>query len=133
MTIHNEDDIQYRLAVHIVPDVNTRNEIAFRATDAGGERRYTSPGDLRSGATYRNVTVSHENSSRAIHTVAPAATTSVTVDEWNRGAAIAALIETTDGSSSLIALNVMTCERASQTMSITVDAGEQTKTSSQCP
>lgn len=133
VTVDNEDDVQYRLTIYTVPDANTPGEVPFRATTAGGERRYVAPGELQSGASYRNVTVTADDQSTREVSVAAGDTTSATVDAWERGDAIAYVVETPDETESLVALKVMTCESPGQTATITVRNGSRIRTTASCP
>lgn len=131
LTVDNRDETQYRLTVFAVPDVDHRTDVAFRATTEAGDRRYVGLADLQSGAPYADVTLADAGGHRRHLPVPPASNVTVSVDEWNPGAAWGYLLERDD--ESLVAADVITCERYGQEARATVTDGFRKRWTSSCP
>lgn len=132
LTVENQDSVQYRLTVYAVPNVDGVNDLRFNATTKNGSRHTVPFTYLQSGAPLSNVTVIEE-ATRSQQRLIPAnGNFSTTVEIWNPGMTTVYVIETTDGTESLIGLEVDFCENGGQKHQITIANGFVPQSSSIC-
>jgi len=133
LTVDNRDDAEYRLAVYVLPDVDDPAGLTFQAVDASGDRRSLAAAELRGNASYRNVTLDAEGADVSRVTVRSGATTSAAINVWEPGDATVYVIETTDGTASLVGAWVITCGTRDQEHGITIANGTIDGRSTVCP
>lgn len=133
LTVDNRDDAEYRLAVYVLPGVDDPAELTVRAVDASGDRRSLAVAELRGNGTYRNVTLEADGAEMSRVTVRSAATTSAAINVWEPGDATVYVIETTDGTASLVGAWVITCGTREQEHGITIANGTIDGRSVSCP
>jgi hypothetical protein len=133
LTVDNRDDTEYRLSVYALPDVENPGDLTVRATDGNGDRRSVSPADLRTSGSYRNVTLEGTDVTPRHITLRAAANTSAAINVWNPGDATVYVIETTDGTASLVGVHVVTCGTNDQEHATTIANGTIDDRSMTCP
>jgi len=132
LSVENRDDAEYRLAVYVV-DVDDRANLTFRATTADGTRTTVGASDLRNGTGYRNVTLDAAGADSQRITIRGAANTSASINMWQPGDATVYVIETADGTASLVGAYAITCDLREQDHEMTIEDGTLTRRSATCP
>jgi hypothetical protein len=131
--VDNTDETEYRLSVYVLPELEDPDAVTFRATDADGDRRSLRVGDLEGDGSYRNVTLADTDADSRRITVDPGRTTAAAINFWESGDATVYVIETTDGTDSLVGVYVVTCGSADQEHAVTVANARITDRSTTCP
>lgn len=132
LTVENQDSTQYQLTVYAVPNVDGLNDLTFKATTKNGARHTVPFGYLQSGAPFRNVTLVEEAARSQQHLIPASGNFSITVGIWNPGMMTVYVIETTDGTKSLVGLKVDFCKSGGQKLRITISNGFVPQSSSTC-
>ncbi len=133
LTVDNQDDVEYRLTVYVLPELNDGTELTFRVTDTNGTDRSVTVTELRGDASFRNVTLDTEPATAGQETVRAGTTTSAAINIWNPGSGTVYVIETTGETASLAGVQVITCGSRDQSHEITLTQGAITNRSVTCP
>jgi hypothetical protein len=133
LTVDNQDDVEYRLTVYVLPELEETDELTFRVTDADGTSRSVPATELRGNTAFRNVTPNTDPAAASRETVRAGATTSAAINIWEPGSATVYVIETTGETASLAGVQVITCGSRDQSHGITLTDGVITNRSVTCP
>jgi hypothetical protein len=97
-TFENRDSTAYNLSAYVVPNVDDRADVLFRATTdnrSDGLFAYT---EVQWAYGYRNVTVDDDGVRGERFTLSPNETTSVTIENVTADAAVVYVVERSNGS-----------------------------------
>lgn len=133
LTVDNQDDVEYRLKVYVLPDLEAADGLTFRATDADGDNRSVATAELQGNDSFRNVTPDVDPAAVSRETLSAGTTTSAAVNVWDPGSATVYVIETTGRTASLAGVQVITCGSRDQRHRITITDGAISNRSTTCP